>query len=478
MLLAARLQLGVQVVLASLNGRTLTLVDERDRAGQFYTDLLYVQRALELAASRSGPDGSEPPSMTELQQHLDHDLNRKLADRAEIREELAHRRQAGELKPSRWSLTRHEHNGFFQAHLDNGDGLLGPVMDGWAPVPEAVPGLLRSWNTPSSRPLDLQRQCQNPWPPDHLLPYGGRIPGHRGHDDDHTCAPGEGLGELLWQEHQEAHRARFAAVMRQVQDAWPAGAGVADIMQERTLALNTAQPPAPSIDQLLSGTHHHDGKLGQVDLIGLGSTITFGWIDPAAVARVGSGPWNDFASHRPGTVPAMLAALLGDSLDEALRIWNLDGDHVRVVRIPGPAGPLYTLGANGAHRLTAARLARMPLVWARITQRALPLQLYAYEAELHRSHSEQGDVVGCWRGLLARGLVTGRLEENPTLPAMSILHLDDVAAAWLLASPKIAIAWAAAYDHTYPGALDELGVPASAWSDERSWESWLCAPPP
>ncbi|MFC7723185.1 hypothetical protein [Nonomuraea recticatena] len=39
---------------------------------------------------------------------------------------------------------------------------------------------------------------------------------------------------------------------------------------------------------------------------------------------------------------------------------------------------------------------------------------------------------------------------------MSVLHLDHVEALWLLAAPELAIAWAAAYDRAYPGALLEL----------------------
>ncbi|GAA2701769.1 hypothetical protein GCM10010412_099660 [Nonomuraea recticatena] len=102
--------------------------------------------------------------------------------------------------------------------------------------------------------------------------------------------------------------------------------------------------------------------LGSSDLIRLGGCVTFGWIDPVAVAYPGQRVWNDFASHRPGTVPAMASALLNGPVDQALDVWNPRGDPICVNRTPGPAGPLYARGANGTHRLHAARLTGLPLI--------------------------------------------------------------------------------------------------------------------
>ncbi|GAA3840718.1 hypothetical protein GCM10022226_74050 [Sphaerisporangium flaviroseum] len=244
---------------------------------------------------------------------------------------------------------------------------------------------------------------------------------------------------------------------------------MAEFLERRTAELNASQPPAPDLDQLLEPTHLHHNEIGpsSSDLIGLGTMATCGWIDPVAVATVGQRIWNDFASHRP----AMLTALLNPAVEEALRVWSLDDDPVRVNRIPGPAGPLYTLGENGAHRLTAARLAALPGIWATIDQPALPLQVQPYQTGIRRDDAPQ--LLTCWRGLLARGLVTGDICVNPDLLALSTLHLDDVAAIWLLAAPAQAIAWAAIYSRAYPGALAALGITPQAYADERAWTTWL-----
>ncbi|MGV9324159.1 hypothetical protein [Streptosporangium sandarakinum] len=91
----------------------------------------------------------------------------------------------------------------------------------------------------------------------------------------------------------------------------------------------------------------------------------------------------------------------------------------------------------------------------------------------HYGQDVARQILTCWRGLLDRGLVTGRLDEDPDLPAVSTLHLDDAAAIWLLAAPDQAIAWAATYDRTYPGALAAAGIPPEAYADEHAWITWL-----
>ncbi|WP_327591396.1 hypothetical protein OHA25_60715 (plasmid) [Nonomuraea sp. NBC_00507] len=155
-----------------------------------------------------------------------------------------------------------------------------------------------------------------------------------------------------------------------------------------------------------------------------------------------------------------------------MRVWCLDDDPVCVHRIPGPVGPLYTLGANGAHRLTAARLAALPGIWATIDQPALPLQVQPHQTGIHDDDAAH-QLLTCWRGLLARDLVTGHIDEDPHLPALSTLHLDDAAAIWLLATPEQAIAWAATYNRAYPGALASLGITPKVYADEHAWTTWL-----
>jgi putative AlgH/UPF0301 family transcriptional regulator len=72
--------------------------------------------------------------------------------------------------------------------------------------------------------------------------------------------------------------------------------------------------------------------------------------------------------------------------------------------------------------------------------------------------------------------LTGRIEEDSRWPALSVLHVDDAVAIWLLAPPAQAIAWAATYDRAYPGALAALGIPPQVYADEHAWTAWLTTP--
>ncbi|WP_236003641.1 hypothetical protein [Nonomuraea antri] len=113
---------------------------------------------------------------------------------------------------------------------------------------------------------------------------------------------------------------------------------------------------------------------------------------------------------------------------------------------------------NGTHRLHAARLLSMPAIWVEITQEALPLQITSDDLDVWEGE-EPEQLVACWRGLLARGLAHGTVEDDSFSVRLSIFHLDDVVAPWLLLQPEKAIAWAAIYERTYPGALETCGIP-------------------
>ncbi|MFI7643374.1 hypothetical protein [Nonomuraea sp. NPDC049400] len=344
-------------------------------------------------------------------------------------------------------------------------------------MPDAVAGLLRAWSVPARRPVDIIWECGTPPFPVEVLPYGGWLPEHRGNDPDHHRGIHHETHKL-WHDHLDEHRARFASYMRQVQRGWPDRTTVADFLERRTAELNASEPPAPDLDQLLEPTyrHHHEIGPNSSELIGLGATATCGWIDPAAVANVGYRRWNNFGGHRPDAVSALLTALLDISVEEALGVWSLAEEPICVQRIPGPTGPLYTLGENGAHRLTTARLASLPGIWATVDQPALPLQVHPHQTGIHGDDAAR-QLLTCWRCLLARDLVAGHIDEDSRWPSLSTLHLDDAAAIWLLATPKQAIAWAATYNRVYPGALEALDITPEAYADERAWATWLAAAP-
>ncbi|MFC4898682.1 hypothetical protein ACFQVD_30325 [Streptosporangium amethystogenes subsp. fukuiense] len=463
LLRAACLQLDVQAALATVGQYTLDLTSQTQHAGEMYDALVEAREAIQdLRSGAVHPPRADlaRPTLKEFRRWQDLMLNDEMADHAQRQERLAQERQSPHLAPVRWRISTYEPNGYFEAHCTDADTQ--SALYGWAPVPAAAPSLLRGWSVPAARPMEVIWEC-TPQTPRWQLPLRGHGPGHRGHLPEHRRQPSVSLTDA-WQATAEAHEARFAAMMKQVQEHWPADASITENLTQRADHLNATEPLAPDLE--IHSTVHREGE----DL-DLGETVTAGWIDPAAVAATGARRlWNDFTTHRPTTVPAMAAAMLSGSLEQALTVWSLCRDPVCVYRIPGPAGPLYQLGVNGTHRLHAARLLGMPALWAEITHEALPVQVNA------RRLAEYGHVpqlLTCWRGLLAAGLATGTLQEDTDLPGMSCLRLDSVVAPWLLIRPDHAVAWAAIYDRTYPGALEEQGIPATAWRTGQSWFEWL-----
>ncbi|WP_433412975.1 hypothetical protein ACQP1V_27455 [Microtetraspora malaysiensis] len=118
----------------------------------------------------------------------------------------------------------------------------------------------------------------------------------------------------------------------------------------------------------------------------------------------------------------------------------------------------------------------LPAIWAEVWQYALPLWVTPRSAGAD-SRSEAEKIITCWRGLLARRLVTGHIQPHRTNPLLDTLHLQDTAAPWLLAAPPRATAWARAYERTYPGSLAQIGIPTLAYATPENWMSWLATSP-
>ncbi|MFI6930750.1 hypothetical protein [Streptomyces sp. NPDC050287] len=75
-----------------------------------------------------------------------------------------------------------------------------------------------------------------------------------------------------------------------------------------------------------------------------------------------------------------------------------------------------------------------------------------------------------WHTLLERGLLHGRIHYEG---AFAALDLDHAPAPWLLGDAALASAYNMAYERVYPGALTELGIPATALTGRKAWEQWL-----
>lgn len=77
-------------------------------------------------------------------------------------------------------------------------------------------------------------------------------------------------------------------------------------------------------------------------------------------------------------------------------------------------------------------------------------------------------MLAAWKGLLAHGLAVGDLDEDTVT-----IRLDWVAAPWLLTPPDDVVMWARNYQRAYPGALDDLDIPASAYATSDTWREWI-----
>ncbi|MFI6803289.1 hypothetical protein [Streptosporangium canum] len=472
---AVHLQQFLQQAVKRLSGRTLDLSEVDEALDQAAKALIEAQATCHLLhegsvrapAGRREDTAAPTPQQVRLWQDLA--VNDELCHAAAARDRAAQRARSAAVPPARWRIRRFLPNGYFEAHPDGEDADPdGPGYHSWVPLPEAVDDLLRHWSVPAGRPLEVVWECA-PHRPTWLWPVGGWLPGHRGNASERLPGAGVDVGEA-WERDSTAHRARFATLIRGVRRSWPTDTSIGVYLAEAAARLNADHPQPPELGPLLGS------QRGDRGLISFGHSITTAWIDPAAVVYAGPNAWGDFASHRPGTCAAMVEALLTGSPEQALQTWSLTSEPIVVTRIPGPAGPLYARGVNGSHRLHTARMLDLPAIWVEVQQRALAPWITPQDAAADTDH-DADTVVACWRGLLARGLATGRLDHSAAFPQLSRLHLDYAVAPWLLTAPKHATAWAQAYERTYPDALAQAGIPASAWASPHSWVNWLATAP-
>lgn len=192
--------------------------------------------------------------------------------------------------------------------------------------------------------------------------------------------------------------------------------------------------------------------------------IGWDWVDSAAIVNAGNLAWGAFADHRPERMALIARRLLTAEDPWRAAVRTFAEEPMRLVRVQGPAGPIYEVDSNGLHRAHLARLLPLPWVFADI--RLVPLP-WAVEPSW-----EYGDeLTTLWRGLLRHGLVAGRLATDPVVR----LDLDWAAAPWLLATAETACAINRAYERVYPGAWAAVGVPPGVADDPGRWTAWLTA---
>jgi hypothetical protein len=140
------------------------------------------------------------------------------------------------------------------------------------------------------------------------------------------------------------------------------------------------------------------------------------------------------------------AAVLSAQADEIHR-------HADLERVPGSAGPIYEVSTGGTQRTHAMRILGVPLMVAEIVVRPLPVLVY------QTAMREVGDptypAIPMWRGLMDRGLLVGDIVQTDLGLA---LQPYQVAAPWLLLSPRRALIVSERYERIYPGALGPPGT--------------------
>jgi hypothetical protein len=208
------------------------------------------------------------------------------------------------------------------------------------------------------------------------------------------------------------------------------------------------------------------------------------WVRTRAVVRTPDEVWGRFDRDDP----EQAARWIPDRTAELLAVGYADvpayltrhfGAHsesgaVQLLRIPGPAGPLYTVSA-GSRRAHLCRVLGLPWMFSVTTMLSLPRRIET-TAVTPAEHGPEGarETAALWRGLLARGLVRGEL-----IPRYSDwvveFRIEYAAAPWLLLPADRATAYNQRYELLYPGALADAGIPDSALGSPEAWRSWLTA---
>lgn len=211
------------------------------------------------------------------------------------------------------------------------------------------------------------------------------------------------------------------------------------------------------------------------------------WIDARAILSTVDRVWGRFdrAERHRRSLDAFCLSLRAADSAQALETW-IDGftigrarHPVQLVRVEGPAGPVYQIIADGTHRAHFARVFELPLM-ALIKTSQQPRPVIVID---HPDHGPDSLGAGFRRvaslhmGLRARGLL--EVVGNPRRPAsMDVWQPTRVCAEWMLLPPSQAAAVNQAYDRVYPGALVEAtGLAAEQLYDAHRWARTVVRPP-
>lgn len=200
------------------------------------------------------------------------------------------------------------------------------------------------------------------------------------------------------------------------------------------------------------------------------------WVCPELIVSTTSDRWGEFGGHREHSLPDIAHGLATASDLDAFTN-RLFADAIHLLRISAWAGPIYTLGNGGCHRIHAARLLGLPWLLADVFHpqqgtdwRVSDLLEDRADATKNRAHRMMQRIDGLQR----RGIIDAEILPTDTdEPLWTRVRCSRLPAPWLLREPELATTINAAYERCYPGALDQLGIPANVGTQPDKWTDWI-----
>lgn len=359
----------------------------------------------------------------------------------------------------RWAV-RWDASGRFDAEPvpagDDGtdDGSDRPSVLGWAAHPAVVADELGRWST-GPRLAEVTWQGAPPSPVSRLCALPPAAP--RIAEDKATAA--------FWA--QPDRLAEVVATIDSLRRSCPADE-VRDVVAARAARLQAEEPQLPDVVAALA-------EPGDP----WACTTTAEWVRTRAVVHTPDEVWGRFGRDVPGEhwlperTSELLAVQYADVPAYLIRHFAAHSESAALLRVPGPAGPLYSVGPGGSHDVHLCRILGLPWMFAITAMVSLPRRIDTtavtpaeYGPEGLRATAE------LWQGLLARGIVHGEL-----IPGYSDwgveLRVGYALAPWMLLPADRATAYNQRYELLYPGALAAAGIPDAALHSPTAWWSWL-----
>ncbi|MEJ8632086.1 hypothetical protein [Streptomyces sp. MS2.AVA.5] len=371
---------------------------------------------------------------------------RRRGDLQRLEADLARRPARLDRPGGTWAATWHS-DGSLTADRD--DGL---CVRGWSATPNAAGQALQAFEATSHHRPKIA-----------LTLHGKRPEGPAAGSD----APGiDGVDVLRAFDADRAALDATVAAIIQLQQAWPERE-ITDLVRAAATQLQISAPQSPHFN-LYNRQREHDWAAGE----------SAAWVRTDAIVQAVDKVWGDFdrseASRGPSWIPRAARELLTtkpEQLAAFLRHHLAEEPAISLSVVNGPAGPLYNVSMGGAHRTHLFRILGLPWMIAKLYAR-IPPRRFDVDSVIGTAKgiSEMQRVGRGWHTLLERGLLHGRIRYEG---AFAVLDLDHAPAPWLLGDAALASAYNTAYQRVYPGALTELGIPATALTGRKAWEQWL-----